>query len=417
MNHDPTLYNGWPLNTPMDIRLGKTRAEDVNFPLRWGIIGASAIASDWIKSLQDIPSASVTAVAASDRARAIAYADAHGVSNAYGSYQELVDDPDVDIVYISSKTFNHHRDMLMAIAAGKNVVCEKPFTDTAQQAREVYEAADKAGVICWEGMWTRFFPAIEHVRAVLERGDIGDLQVVQSDYPDWVYALNNAITGFGADEMPLVAAAGRTSRKQPYANDVDSAHGFPPSAAILQYSSQQGIAVITLPSGRYMEETHFVGKKGRITVETPSHHPTSLTIRTGRAPRDGTRKQEGKPGIELDPNEGWRGDWLETHWNHDRNPTHGPFNQVERFHYPIPQPAPLTRGQPPGSRWTGEKMIQYKGWNWSGGNQHGFMYQAQAIHRCMAAGLKELPQFTIAESIRVCEIIDEINRQCAKVGF
>ena len=52
---------------------------------------------------------------------------------------------------------------------------------------------------------------------------------------------------------------------------------------------------------------------------------------------------------------------------------------------------PINRGQPAGSRWDGEKLIKYKGWTWSGGNQHGFMYQAQAIHRCMAAGLKGMP--------------------------
>jgi hypothetical protein len=121
--------------------------------------------------------------------------------------------------------------------------------------------------------------------------------------------------------------------------------------------------------------------------------------------------------MELDPSQGWIGDWRENHWNQDRSPSHGPFNQVERFEYPLPAPAPITRGQPAGSRWTGEKLITYKGWNWSGGNQHGFMYEAQAVHRCMAAGLKELPQFTIAESTRVCEIIDEINRQCAERGF
>ena len=60
-----------------------------------------------------------------------------------------------------------------AIEAGKHVLCEKPFTDTAEQAREVYEAADRAGVFCQEGMWLRFFPAVEHARALLERGDIG----------------------------------------------------------------------------------------------------------------------------------------------------------------------------------------------------------------------------------------------------
>lgn len=414
---DPGFYDGWPMSTPMDIRLGQTREEDVNFKLRWGIISASAIASDWIKSLQDVPGATVTAVAARDKERAVAYAEAHGVPTAYDSYEELCNDPNVDIVYIASKTWDHHRDLMTAIAAGKHVLCEKPFTDTADQAREVYAAAADAGVFCQEGMWLRFFPAIEHARAAMARGDIGDLQVVQADYPDRVYALNPAILGFGADEIPVIAAAGRKVTGQPYADDVLSAHGASPSAAILQYRAQRGIAVITFPSGRFVEETQFIGSKGRITIETPSHHPSALTIRTGRPPRDGTRKREGKPVMELDPSEGWVGDWRETHWNQDRNPSNGPFNQVERFEYPLPTPAPVTRGQPAGSRWTGEKLINYKGWTWSGGNQHGFMYQAQAVHRCLAAGLTEMPQFTKDESLRVCEIIDEINRQCADKGF
>ena len=86
------------------------------------------------------------------------------------------------------------------------MLCEKPFTDTAEQAREVYEAADRAGVFCQEGMWLRFFPAVEHARALLERGDIGlCLQANGADYPDRVHALNPALLGY-VWVMPLVAA-------------------------------------------------------------------------------------------------------------------------------------------------------------------------------------------------------------------
>ena len=125
---------------------------------------------------------------------------------------------------------------------------------------------------------------------------------------------------------------------------------------------------------------------------------------------------------------------------HASNPSAGGFGYMETFTYPVPHPAPRARGQPAGQRWDGEKMITYKGWNWrcvvasgfgslgvclalrrgasgSGGNQHGYMYQAQCIHRCMAAGLTEFPQHTRAESIQVCEIIDEINQQCSEIGF
>ena len=293
VNADPYIYNGWPMNTPMDIRLGLTHEDGIHHKLRWGIISASSISSDWVKSLQDVPGASVAAIAARDMDRAQAFAEAHEIPTAYDSYQALCEDANVDIVYIASKTWDHHRDLMMAVNAGKHILCEKPFTDTADQAKEVYAAAAKAGVVCWEGMWLRFFPAVEHARTAMARGDIGEVRVVQADYPDRVYALNPAITGFGADEMPLVVAAGRKARAQSHAGGTLSAHGGSPSAAVLQYSDQEGIAVITFPNGRFIEESQYIGTQGRITIETPSHHPSAV------APV--TRREEGKPPIELVP--------------------------------------------------------------------------------------------------------------------
>lgn len=386
----------------------------MNFPLRWGIVTASPIASDWIKSLQDVPGASVTAVWARDLAKGKAYAEAHGIAKAHASLDDLCSDPNVDIIYIASKTWDHHWQALKVIQAGKHLLIEKPFTDTAEQAKEVYAAADKAGVTCFEGMWTRFFPAYEHARAAIEGGMIGKVVMVQADYPDRVYALTPAPFAFGTDEMPLVAAAGRKVRPQKgVPGEPFSGHGSTPSAAVLQYSKQKAIASIVFSAGRFTEITHFTGTQGRITIETPSHHPSALTIYSGFPKRKGTRK----PPLEMGPN-GWEGDWEDFALRKQGdNPSAGPFGYVERFDYPLPTPEPRARGQPAGSRWTGEKLIKYKGWNWHGGNQHGFMYQAQAVHRCMAAGLKEFPQFTRKESIQVCTIIDEINKQCAEKGF
>ena len=87
---------------------------------------------------------------------------------------------------IGTKTADHHAHMLMAIAAGKHVLCEKPFTDTAEQAREVYAAAEAKGLFCQEGMWVRYFPAYEHAKAAIELGVIGDIKGVSADYPDRV---------------------------------------------------------------------------------------------------------------------------------------------------------------------------------------------------------------------------------------
>ena len=101
----------------MDVKSGATKAEDVAFPLRWGIIGASRIGSDWIKCLADVPGASLAAVAARDMGRAQEYAEAHGIPTAYDSYETLVSDPEVDIVYIGTKTDDHHAHTMLAIQA------------------------------------------------------------------------------------------------------------------------------------------------------------------------------------------------------------------------------------------------------------------------------------------------------------
>ena len=356
-----------------------------------------------------------------DRARA--YADAHGIPVAYDSYEALCDDPNIDIVYIASKTWHHHRDLMMAIAAGKHVLCEKPFTDTANQAKEAYAAAEEAGVFCGEGMWTRYFPAIEHARAALERGDIGELQVVQNDYPDPVYALNPVVAGFGIGEFPVIAASGRKPQLRDEAvaksGKGGSFAGYSPglpTAAVLQYTGQQGLGVITLPTGRFKEEALFVGTNGRITVESPSHHPVALTIATGRPPRNGSRVAEGRPEMEYTPGGGWVGDWRPTHWDRGHNPSSGAFANVERFEYPVPTPRRSTRANRRGHAGPVKNSSPTRVGRGVTETSTDSSTRRGPSTAAWPAGLKETPQFTTAESIHVCEIIDEIKRQCAERG-
>jgi dihydrodiol dehydrogenase / D-xylose 1-dehydrogenase (NADP) len=382
---------GLPFATPLDIRKGLTSAEGVRHALRWGILSASAIASDWIKSLQDVPGASVVACAARDPARAAAYAADHGIARAHADYAALCADPAVDIVYIGTKTADHAAHMLLAIGHGKHVLCEKPFTDTATQAREVYAAAEAKGLFCQEGMWLRYFPAFEHARAAIELGVIGDVKQVSADYPDRVYALTPAPFAFGAaankcPEAPTVAATGRVGG---------------PSAVVLGYGDQ-GVGVHTFPQGRFEEETIIVGTAGRIKLLKPSHHPTHLEIYSG-----GYEGSQGSWGTQGDHGYDGRRDG----WNEPSQ--HGVH--VERVYYPLPEPAG-ERGMPPGKRWDPALgVVEYKGWSWGHGNMHGFVYQAQAVHRCLAAGLTGCPQFTREESVHTCDIIDEIDRQLSGI--
>jgi dihydrodiol dehydrogenase / D-xylose 1-dehydrogenase (NADP) len=331
-----------PLSTPIDIRRGMTKSADVAFPLRWGIIGSGSVSVQWVLSLRACEGATVTAVAARSADRAEKFAAKYDIPSAYGSYAEMVASPDVDIVYVGTITRLHKELSLLAIEAGKHVLCEKPLEENAADARAMYTAAADKNVMLQDGMWTRFFPAVEHARAAIEAGTIGDVVMVQSDFFDPIYTIQAAPLAFGAKAAPTaVTAAGRKS-----------------SGAVVAYGDDK-CAVLTFSpfTSELAEVTEIIGSKGRITLGQPGHCPTSITIRIPKS----------APSRYMSAN------------------TPAP---EQRFDYPIPGSVSLP--------------------NWSFPNQHGFLYQAEAIHRCLAAGLLECPQYYEEESLHVMDLATEI---------
>lgn len=139
--------------------------------LRWGIISTGGIAAEFVTDLlkQDWPEKRanhiIQAIGSSSQDKCNAFADKwlkpanpEVTPKLYGSYQDVYEDPEVQIVYIGTPHGFHKRDCLDAIKAGKHVLCEKPFTMNVKEAEEVFAAAEKKGVFVMEGMWTRFFP-------------------------------------------------------------------------------------------------------------------------------------------------------------------------------------------------------------------------------------------------------------------
>ena len=250
--------------TPRDIRLGLTRAEDTAFPLRWGIIGAGDISRQWALASGECAGASIAAVAARDGDDAVAFAAALGIERAYGGYEQLLAAPDIDAVYIGTIDRLHKEHSLMAIAAGKHVLCEKALAKSAKEAREMYAAANARRVMLQDGMWTRFMPAVEHARALIETGEVGDVLMVQADF-DTYYTTQAATLAFGEAKPIRVQVAGKH---------------YGPGGAILEYSGNRfaNLAFIPYPS-EFPEVTEFIGSKGRITLEQPAHCPTRLTVR------------------------------------------------------------------------------------------------------------------------------------------
>ena len=118
------------------------------------------------------------AVAARDLSRAKQFADEHGIEKAYGSYEELVNDPEIELVYIATPHSHHKEHALLAINAGKHVLVEKAFTANTREAQEVLDAARAKGVFCMEAVWTRCMPLSHKVNELLSSGAIGNPEVL-----------------------------------------------------------------------------------------------------------------------------------------------------------------------------------------------------------------------------------------------
>ncbi len=151
--------------------------------LRWGILGPGWIADELTTSLRHTKQ-EVVAVGSRSSERASAFAARHGIdpAHAHGSYEALVADDVVDVVYVATPHSEHHEHALLAIAAGRHVLVEKAFTATAAQARAVVDAARAADVFCMEAMWTRFLPHVDVIRDALERGVLGEVLAVHADH-------------------------------------------------------------------------------------------------------------------------------------------------------------------------------------------------------------------------------------------
>ena len=149
---------------------------------RFGIIGCGFIASRFAQALKQSDSAQLYAVAARDPARAAEFAQKHGAVKSYGSYTELLEDPEVDCIYIATVNSTHAPIAEMCIAAGKPLICEKPFFVSTEEGKRVIAAAREAGVLIMEAMWSRCIPAYHKVKQWIAEGKIGDVRLIRSAF-------------------------------------------------------------------------------------------------------------------------------------------------------------------------------------------------------------------------------------------
>jgi predicted dehydrogenase len=149
--------------------------------VRWGILGTGKIARAFAAALQDTPGAELAGVASRGIEGASAFAAEFGAAAAYGSYQELADARDIDIVYVATPHPMHAENALMALEGGKGVLCEKAFTMNRREAEQVVALAREKKLFLMEAMWTRFMPALAEVRRIIASGEIGRAHHLTAD--------------------------------------------------------------------------------------------------------------------------------------------------------------------------------------------------------------------------------------------
>lgn len=160
--------------------------------MKVAILGAGHIAQKMAKTLFELskstdPSMAEInyAVASRDLAKAQAFAKEWSMAKAYGSYEEMVADPEVDLVYVATPHSHHHAHVRLALEHGKNVLCEKAFMTTAAEAEEVIALARENGLLLAEGMWIRYMPFAAQIRSIIESGKLGKVHslTVSLGYP------------------------------------------------------------------------------------------------------------------------------------------------------------------------------------------------------------------------------------------
>lgn len=148
--------------------------------MKIGIIGAGVIANKISQTLRERWSYMLYAVASRDLARAQEFAQRNGFVKAYGSYEELVNDPQVDVVYVATPHSHHYAHARLAIEHGKAVICEKAFAANFREAESLIMLARKHNVFLMEALWTRFMPITRRVREVLDSGIVGRARLVSA---------------------------------------------------------------------------------------------------------------------------------------------------------------------------------------------------------------------------------------------
>lgn len=260
--------------------------------LRWGIIGTGRIAHLFAAGLVHSETGVLHSVGSRSLSSARAFGTEFEISKCYGTYEDLVEDPEIDVVYVATPHSRHCENTMLALDAGKAVLCEKPFTIDSEEARSVVALARKKNQFLMEAMWNRFFPAMMRLRQMLEEGAIGEIKMIEADFGFRSNMEEEPLLfdlSYGGGSLLDVGVYGVSlaSLLLGPPNQLASAGSFGRSgvdeqcAAILSYERGQLAVIKSSIVSETPQEATIIGTEGSIRIESPFWCPKTLTLRHG----------------------------------------------------------------------------------------------------------------------------------------
>jgi predicted dehydrogenase len=257
--------------------------------IRWGILGTGWIANEFAQGLAELPDAELASVGSRTADSANRFGDRFQVPRRHGSYQSLAEDPDVDVIYVATPNPLHKEHCLLCLSSGKPVLCEKPFALNTAQATEMVQAAREKELFLMEAMWSRFFPLMGKVRALVDEGAIGEVQMLVAnlcirfdfDPADRRYALDlggGALLDLGVYALSfasMIMGAPSNIRSMAHlgATGVDEQAGI-----ILGYDRGRISTLYTSIRADAPVEAILLGTKGQIRIDPWWIRPSTLTL-------------------------------------------------------------------------------------------------------------------------------------------
>jgi predicted dehydrogenase len=263
---------------------------DMGKTYKWGMIGPGNIANKFAEGLRILPNAKLYAVASRSLEKAEAFKTKYGFEKAYDSYEEMLKDPALDVVYIATTNNLHFEHTMMCLEAGKAVLCEKPFASNLLQVKQMVEKAREKQVFLMEALWSRLIPSMMQFKTYVENGTIGKPFLLQCDFgfispfdpckrvydpelgggsiPDiGIYPVFTAMYLFGKPETIQVAS-------------VPAPTGTDWTTSILFKHKNKEISMLTSSFEMVLEnEARVYGEKGSLKLHRMFHMQVPLTFR------------------------------------------------------------------------------------------------------------------------------------------